>query len=164
MIVGNNPGNIRRVQSITWVGEIKPNPWVPGFVTFDSLEHGYRAMFVILNNYIGNGFNTIEKIVTRWAPPSENDTANYINFVSEYTHIKPGMVIEKNSAALADIVQAMSEIEHSGALTSGDIAALNLAREKLAIATPQAQTASFAGWGMGILTFLILLGLAAKKK
>ena len=31
-----------------------------------------------MKSYFANGYNTIRKIITRWAPPSENDTGNYI--------------------------------------------------------------------------------------
>ena len=152
---GNNPGNIRRVQGTPWVGEIIPTPWVPGFVVFDTLENGYRAMFILLNSYLARGYNTIEKIITRWAPPTENNTAAYINFVSSYTGTPPDYIIEEDSSALWEVGLAMSEMEQAGNITASDIGAATNAFNKL---TGAAQTASL-GWPFIILG--ILFGLTA---
>src|SRR5215203_5673098 len=80
IIKGNNPGNIRKNPKSKWQGEI-PGPG--DFVTFDSLVNGYRAQIKLLSNYVKAGHDTINKIVTRWAPPSDNNpTEDYVKFVS----------------------------------------------------------------------------------
>lgn len=163
MILNNNPGNIRRTQGTPWQGEIVPSPWRAGFVVFDTLEHGYRAVLLLLNNYIAKGFNTIEKIITRWAPPSENNTAAYIDFVSRYTMIPKNFVVQTDSQAARMIAAAISEYEHSGSLTSSDLEALNVAAAKLqGIPTASSSNvtgAQTAGGGtlFGIVTLLLFL-------
>lgn len=80
----NNPLNIRFSSSNYWRGQTAN---IKGFCAFKSMDYGYRAAYLLLCNYIRNGHNTIESIINRWAPPSENNTENYIKFVEEETMI-----------------------------------------------------------------------------
>ena len=79
-IRNNNPLNIRKVAGQHWRGET-PQPPLGGvsFCMFESVEYGIRAAFCILDTY-RNKYKAvcIEDIITRWAPPSENDTRKYI--------------------------------------------------------------------------------------
>ena len=61
------------------------------FCQFSSMEYGWRAAFVILcKTYYGKyKLKTIRDIVSRWAPPKENNTPAYIRHVSDYTGIGP---------------------------------------------------------------------------
>ena len=133
MIKNNNPGNIRFSSANPWRGQIAgavSSP--PGFVVFDSLENGYRALMILLQNYISGGFNTIEKIITRYAPPAENNTQAYINFVAGFTDIPPDEILQAGDLfRKVKIAQAISEMEHSGTLSLGDVAALQAAAGKL---------------------------------
>ena len=87
-IRNNNPLNIRKGND--WRGERHPQR-DPAFEEFESMEWGIRAGFIILRKYIRgyNGltekFNTIEKIISRWAPSSENNTQAYIEAVVKRT-------------------------------------------------------------------------------
>lgn len=110
MIKGNNPGNIRK-STIKWQGEV-PGPGE--YVTFDSLVNGYRAQIILLNNYIKAGHDTIDKIINRWAPPSDNNPTNdYINFVSNKTGIAPTKKLAYNDYdVLTKLALAMSFFEH----------------------------------------------------
>ena len=74
----NNPLNIRFSPKSNWVGQTGSNK---GFCVFDTLEHGFRAALKLLNNYIRQGYDTIPKIIARWAPESENNTKAYIDTV-----------------------------------------------------------------------------------
>lgn len=82
------------------------------------MEYGIRAGFKLLRNYI-TGFNglcakqnTIEKIVQRWAPPTENATRNYIDFVSSDSGIPAHQKIAfSDKAKLVAIVDAMIFVE-----------------------------------------------------
>ena len=103
-IRNNNPLNIRRSKD-KWQGQINPsgNGNVNGngnnsspkgdaeFVQFYTMEYGWRAAFVILcKTYYGKyKLRTIRDIVSRWAPPKENNTPAYIRHVSDYTGIGP---------------------------------------------------------------------------
>lgn len=75
----NNPLNIRYKDANHWQGQIAP---AKGFCQFRSLYYGLRAAAVIIARYRAHGVVTIEKIVSRWAPPCDNNpTENYINYV-----------------------------------------------------------------------------------
>ena len=72
-----NPGNIRR-SGVRYRGEVRPSRDAD-FKQFKSMEWGYRAMFVLLHTYsVRYGCNTLSKMISRYAPPSENDTQAYI--------------------------------------------------------------------------------------
>jgi len=106
----NNPLNIRHNADV-FQGEIKGND--KSFKTFSSMPYGYRAAFVTLATYNARGWNTIEKIIARWAPPSENNTEKYIANVEKWSGVPRGK--ELTAADGADyimIVAAMSFMEN----------------------------------------------------
>lgn len=75
----NNPCNIRYSKLNTWKGQLGQSK---GFCKFSSMDYGVRAVLAILRSYrFHYGLDTIRKIITRFAPPSENDTESYISFV-----------------------------------------------------------------------------------
>lgn len=83
-IRNNNPGNIRGSAVVKWKGEVGRDD--KDFVVFDTSINGIRALARTLSTYYKkHGLTTIEQIINRWAPPSENDTASYIASVSERT-------------------------------------------------------------------------------
>jgi hypothetical protein len=81
----NNPFNIRKTfdskgNQTFWPHEIKGND--KAFKTFDTMIHGYVEGFRLLLEYKSKGFDTVNKIISRFAPTNENDTESYINDVS----------------------------------------------------------------------------------
>lgn len=79
-IRNNNPFNIIYSTSNDWQGQIGENS---GFCQFETIEYGIRAGFYnLINGYFNQGYVTIEGIINKYAPTSENDTQAYINFVS----------------------------------------------------------------------------------
>lgn len=114
-IRNNNPLNIRKGNN--WQGEKSPQT-DRDFEQFESMTMGVRAGMKILRNYItgDNGhrqpIDTIEKIITRWAPPSENNTRKYIERVSALTGIHPRQTIWFNRRQdIVAIVDAMIRVE-----------------------------------------------------
>lgn len=89
-IRNNNPLNIRYNSRNNWVGQVGENK---GFCVFSSMAYGFRASYKLITSYISKGYNTIEKIVNRWAPPTENDTETYIRFISYETIIDRNHVL-----------------------------------------------------------------------
>jgi hypothetical protein len=82
----NNPGNIRK-NSTQWQG-LATSQTDPDYFIFVNATYGIRALAKTLNTYMSNyGLNTIDGIINRWAPPSENDTAAYIDDVESETGI-----------------------------------------------------------------------------
>jgi hypothetical protein len=106
-----NPGNIR-INSDKFQGEIVPSQ-DKAFKQFSSMPYGYRAMFVSLDTYRKRGWNTIEKIVSHWAPPSENHTQVYIDSVAKWSGVSADKVLTESSGNdYKQIVAAMSRVEN----------------------------------------------------
>jgi hypothetical protein len=82
-IRNNNPGNIEINSRNDWKGKIVPSR-DHRFETFETMEYGIRALLIILRNYIRKGHNSVELIIKRWAPSSENNTEAYIKAVCAY--------------------------------------------------------------------------------
>lgn len=83
----NNPGNIR-IGSSQWRGKIAAQYNTDGaFEQFDTPENGIRALDKLLTNYRAAGHDTIELMVSRYAPGTENDTEAYINAVAKNTGV-----------------------------------------------------------------------------
>jgi hypothetical protein len=109
-LCNNNPLNIRH-NSDVFQGEIKGTD--KSFKTFSSMSYGYRAAFVTLATYLSRGLNTIEKIISHWAPPNENDTDSYIAAVEKWSGVSRSK--ELTAADGTDyilIVAAMSFVEN----------------------------------------------------
>ena len=114
-IRNNNPLNIRKGNN--WKGE-RPNQTDKAFEEFETMQYGIRAGFIILRKYVTGymgltqKFNTIELIIKRWAPPTENSTQKYIDFVSKDTGIPARQHISfKDKTKMVAIVDAMIFVE-----------------------------------------------------
>lgn len=80
--ITNNYGNIRASKSYKWIGQIGE---YNGFVKFSSVDYGLRALYILINRYITYyDLQDVSSIITRYAPPSENDTQGYIRYVEQY--------------------------------------------------------------------------------
>lgn len=114
-IRNNNPLNI--VKGNSWKGE-RANQTDKRFEEFESMAMGLRAGFVLLRNYIEGTktrptkFNTIRKIIGRWAPPGENYTQRYIDNVCKWSGLLPDEVVRfRERKKIVAIVQAMAKME-----------------------------------------------------
>lgn len=86
----NNPGNLR-VSSFTQSLPGFKGADKDGFAVFDSPQAGASAQASLLQSYIGRGYNTVAKIINRWAPPSDgNDTSSYVKTVAKQLGVNPG--------------------------------------------------------------------------
>lgn len=102
-IRNNNPGNIERTGD-RWRG-MSAIQSDPRYVVFDAPVWGLRAMARIIRNYMRQGCDTIERIITRWAPPSENVTSAYIAAVSRHVGKAPNAPLTE-----ADLIPLMEAI------------------------------------------------------
>lgn len=123
----NNPGNIRK-SNITWQGKIGDDG---SFVTFKTMDYGVRALARILKTYHKNyNLNTINGIITRYAPPKENNTKRYIEFVSRETGINKNTALNLNdSTVMEKIINAIIKFEN-GKSISLDIIKSGIQKEK----------------------------------
>ena len=108
-IRNNNPGNIRH--RIDWDGLDEDQSKDEEFSQFSTPEYGIRAMFKILKTYDNKyNLNTIEGIINRWAPPIENDTESYIDFVSSKVGKDRSEVLDQEDYIL--LVEAIIHMEN----------------------------------------------------
>lgn len=116
-----NPGNIER-NNIEWAGLVRPFEMTaeqhaePRFCVFTTALMGFRALAVMLRTYkTAHGCDTIDKIVTRLAPPVENVTDAYIAAVALGTGIDPDAVLDLNDpGVLAALCKAIAIRESGG--------------------------------------------------
>lgn len=85
-----NPLNIRRTAKDQWKGlaEVQTDR---AFCQFKSLEYGWRAAFYLLTRTYYHKYRlyTIRAIISKWAPPCENNSKAYVENVSRLTGIDP---------------------------------------------------------------------------
>ncbi len=112
-IRNKNPSNIR-ISNQAWKGKITDN--TDGvFEQFTSMEYGIRALMIILRTYMTKyKCNTIEKIIKRFAPANENDTAAYIKTVAKLTGFLPDEKLIFNEDVIFQLIPAMCKVENGG--------------------------------------------------
>lgn len=96
----NNPGNLR-ITTIAWKGKV-PNAQnsdrsFEQFVEYQGIPGhiwGIRAMFKdIYGDIFNDGLNTVRKLIYSYAPPHENATAAYVDFVARALGKSPDATI-----------------------------------------------------------------------
>lgn len=109
-IRNNNPLNIRIGNK--WLGEVN-EPTDKDFEQFTKMVFGLRAGFVLLRRYIQRyHLQTISDIISRWAPPSENHTSKYVEFVAQRLEISPlDKIAFEDANTMCSLVSAMCKME-----------------------------------------------------
>jgi hypothetical protein len=110
-IRNNNPGNIR-------YGEFARNAGATGadsggFAVFSDMQTGMEATAKLLRSYADRGFNTIRKIISRWAPANENDTQAYIANVAKRLGVSAD--VELNGEQLRGVAGSIFQHENGSA-------------------------------------------------
>ncbi|MBD2797506.1 structural protein [Xenorhabdus sp. 18] len=110
-IRNNNPGNIRHGDK--WQG-LCSRQTDKAFCQFQAPEYGIRAMLKILHTYQHKySDKTISQFISRWAPPNENDTETYINYVSRTVGVSSEAVIDVfHQETMTALVKAMIRMEN----------------------------------------------------
>jgi hypothetical protein len=116
-IRNNNPGSIRKSQT-TWAGQT-PTQSDPAFVQFIAPEYGIRAMAKVLKSYFSRGTDTIEKVISTWAPATENNTTAYIASVAKNSNLAANAKL--SAADLGKIIPAIIQHENGAQPYSLDI-------------------------------------------
>jgi GH24 family phage-related lysozyme (muramidase) len=112
-IRNNNPGNIEMNAANDWEGRVPLSQNTDGrFEQFTSFAYGVRALIILLRNYIRGGRNTITRIFEAYAPPAENNTQNYIRFVSERIGISATDVVPLTRNNVRTLAQAIARMEN----------------------------------------------------
>jgi hypothetical protein len=134
-IRNNNPGNLR------FVGQEGATQGEGGFARFDSPEAGMNAMRRQLELDTQERGLTLTAFLNKYAPPSENKTANYIDFVVKKTGLDPSSVVP--AERIGDLQRAMIEME-GGPRSLGHFMQTKVAEAPKATAKPGPRTTAQA--------------------
>lgn len=116
MKYANNPFNIRYSALNNWKGQIGQSN---GFCLFSDLSFGVRACaYLLMRTYRKYNLVTYSQVIERFAPPSENDTQNYVNNVCNALHVFPFDVL-RTQGNYVGLMRIMAQIE-SGTKLSPD--------------------------------------------
>jgi hypothetical protein len=87
------------------VGNLRPVGQSTGFQQPASYEEGIRAMDKNLEVYgTKHKINTLRGVISRYAPPSENDTEAYIKYVAQRTGLDPNQEIDLTNPAVRHVI------------------------------------------------------------
>ena len=120
-IRNNNPGNLRPGHD--WQGMLGENK---GFVVFETIIYGLRALAMDLINKNLRGLDTVRKVISVYAPTSENNTDAYIKSVCNFIGRKPDESIKLTRTMLIYFVQAIVAHENGPDIASDLISVDNI--------------------------------------
>lgn len=98
----NNVGNVREPGKST------------GFQQPKDINEGLQIMDKNLQAYAAKGINTLAGVISRWAPPSENDTATLIKNAAQRLGIDPNQPIDLNNPAVRQAVGTAIMLQEKG--------------------------------------------------
>lgn len=110
-IHNNNPGNLELNPANKWDGMSRIQN-DGRFVQFIAMPYGLRALLKTLMTYHKKGFNTVAKIINRWAPNHENPTNDYVRFVAAHAGLDPDAVIDPDSDELVRVAKGIVRFEN----------------------------------------------------
>jgi hypothetical protein len=146
MIEPTNPGNIRYFSGC--IGNNK------GFCVFPSFEAGIFQIYKQLRlYYFRDNLKTISAIITRYAPPSENNTTGYINFLSKFSGLPANQILTETD--LIKLIPGIIKMESGTNLSLPEIARI------ISNANP---VINFSGSNLAILLPFILFAAVWMRK
>jgi hypothetical protein len=99
----------------TNVGNIRPVGSSTGFQEYATPEEGIKAVDDQLRIYGSkHKLKTLREVISRWAPPSENDTESYIKNVSQKTGLKPDEEIDLSNPTIRHIISGPIILQEQG--------------------------------------------------
>ena len=108
-------GDAKKSPVPTNVGNIRPVGSTTGFQQFDTPEAGIKAIDDQLRIYGSkHKIKTLRGVISRWAPPSENDTEAYIKNVSQKTGLKPDEEIDLSNPTIRHIISGPIVLQEQG--------------------------------------------------
>jgi hypothetical protein len=120
-IRNNNPGNIvygKFAQSMGATGSDGR------FAVFQSMEDGIKAAVKLLEGYVAKGTDTVRKIISKWAPANENNTAAYVDAVAKKLGISADTKLSGDQ--LGGVANAI--FQHENGRAFGNVSSLSGAR------------------------------------
>lgn len=105
----NNPGNLR-AGKVAHPGQQSVDEH--GFAVFSTPDAGMAAADSNLAAYGRRGINTLRGVVSRWAPPSENDTEAYIAHAADLAGVRPDQKLDLSDPKIRrKVLPAIFQIE-----------------------------------------------------
>jgi hypothetical protein len=98
----NNFGNVRPIGAST------------GFQQPKTPEEGIQILDNNLKAYADKGINTLAGVITRWAPPNENDTQALIKAAAQRLSIDPNQPIDLKNPAVRQAIGTAIMIQEKG--------------------------------------------------
>ena len=98
----NNVGNVRPIGSST------------GFQQPKDMNQGLQIMDNNLKAYGDKGINTLEGVISRWAPPNENDTLALVKSAAQRLGIDPKQPIDLSNPAVRQAVGTAIMLQEKG--------------------------------------------------
>lgn len=120
----NNPLNLR-ISDTPWQGKIASNT-DGSYEQFDNIINGYRAGIKNMKTRIGEGNNTIRKLIAVWAPSGDgnNNPESYARDVAQMSGVGIDEVINPNDPTImTKIVASMVRVENGQDANMEDILA-----------------------------------------
>ena len=109
-IRNKNPGNIKL--GTNWDG-LAAEQTDPTICIFDEAVMGIRALQRILLTYrFTHKKATIDEIIYRWAPPSENSTDKYVEFVCKKLNKEKDVRLNNSMEDYLPLVKAIIQMEN----------------------------------------------------
>ncbi len=107
----SNPGNIRDNINFMWDGQTGADD--DGFAKFEEPKWGVRAMAKIYKSYRRGGYISVQDIIARYAPSTENHTENYVKYVTNRTGWTPNTIVQDTVQDYATLAEAMIMFENA---------------------------------------------------
>jgi hypothetical protein len=93
-----------------------PGAMMPGgkLATYPDMQTGLMALDNNLQSYGKQGVNTISGVISKWAPPNENDTQAYIKDVSQRLGVKPDQKIDLTNPLVRQSLSTAIALHENG--------------------------------------------------
>lgn len=93
-----------------------PGALMPGgkLAQYGSAQEGLAAMDSNLQNYGKQGVNTLAGVISKWAPPNENDTRAYIADAAQRLGIKPDQKIDLSNPYVRQAIGSAIMLRENG--------------------------------------------------
>lgn len=127
------------------VGNVRPIGATTGFQQPKDINEGLQIMDNNLKAYADKGINTLSGIISRWAPPSENDTPALIAAASKRLGIDPNQKIDLSNAAVRQAIGTAIMLQEKGKslfAAPGEAPTISQQRAEVNAVKPTAPTAA----------------------
>jgi hypothetical protein len=113
----NNPGNLIFVPTRNWHGRKTPRTDTK-FDQFVELPYGVSAMLKVLAENIDAG-KTLKELIYKYAPPSENNTASYLNSATKKVGLSSADS-KMNRTHLKSLTITLIQLENSTTISDAE--------------------------------------------